>query len=182
MVGLMAKPGALLWIDLEMTGLDPEKQRIIEAAAIITGWDLEPIVEYHSVIKQPPAVLRGMDDWCRKQHGASGLLKAMENGIDELEAESELVELVSRHCEQPILLAGNSVHYDRRFIRRYWPRLEKLLHYRMLDVSAWKVVMSGKYGIVFRKPETHRALEDIKGSIEELQFYLRRAGFGRPSH
>lgn len=174
----MAKRGALLWVDLEMTGLDPAKQRIIEVAAIITGWDFTPIVEYHAVIKQPPAVLKGMEEWPRQQHKASGLLKAMDSGIAETEAEKELTELVRAHCEQPVLLAGNSVHYDRRFIRRYWLHLEKLLHYRMLDVSAWKVVMSGKYHISFKKPETHRALEDIRGSIEELEYYLRRAKFG----
>lgn len=172
-----SKPGTLLWVDLEMTGLDPEKQRIIEAAAIITGWDLEPIAEYHATIYQPPSVLKNMDDWCVQQHGASGLLKAVAHGMKEDKAEADLIKLAEAHCEKPVLLAGNSVHYDRRFIRRYWPKLEALLHYRMLDVSAWKVVMHGRFKIDFNKPETHRALDDIRGSIEELKYYLRRADF-----
>lgn len=169
-------PKYLLWVDLEMTGLDPDSQRILEVAAIVTDWTLKPLSTYHAVVRQNPEVLAGADAWCKEQHGKSGLLAAVPKGKPEAVVEAELVELAQAHAD-PILLAGNSVYFDRRFIRRYWPDLEALLHYRMLDVSAWKVVMSGKYGIEFRKTEAHRALDDIKGSIEELEHYLKLAHF-----
>lgn len=175
----MKKPGQLLWIDLEMTGLDDATQRIVEVAAVITDWEFTRLTEYHAVIKQSAAVLEGMDDWCKTQHKASGLIDAISNGSDEQIVEEELVSLIENHCETPVILAGNSVHFDRRFIKRYWPKVEALLHYRILDVSSWKVVLSGKYGVTFHKPETHRALDDIGGSIEELQYYLKLAGFNK---
>ena len=88
--------------------------------------------------------------------------------------ENELLEFIEKHFDKdaPVLLAGNSIHQDRKFIANEWTRLDKRLHYRMLDVSAWKVVFEGKYGKKFAKPEQHRALGDIRGSIEELKYYL----------
>ncbi len=167
----------LVWIDLEMTGLDFHSQRIIEVAALITDWDFKPRAEYHAIIHQPAAVMSKMDDWCKVQHGKSGLTEAVKSGKSEKLVEKELAQLVKKYCNTPAILAGSSVHFDRRFITKYWPKFESLLHYRILDVSAWKVVMLGKYGIKFNKREAHRAVDDIKGSIEELQYYLAKAKF-----
>lgn len=90
--------------------------------------------------------------------------------------EEELLAFITEHFddEKPVLLAGNSIHQDRKFIENEWPRLNARLHYRMLDVSAWKVVFEGKYKKKFAKPEAHRAIEDIQGSIEELQYYMEK--------
>ena len=174
----MVKPGKLIWVDLEMTGLDPDRQRIVEVAGIITDWNFKVLAEYHKVIHQSEAQLSKMDDWCKVQHVASGLIEQVkQSDTKESTVDRELHELVKKHCETPIILAGNSVHFDRRFIRRYLPEFDSLLHYRILDVSSWKLVLSARYGIDFKKPDKHRAVEDIKGSIEELQYYLRRGAF-----
>lgn len=169
----MQNPGKLLWVDLEMTGLDDATQRIVEVAAIVTDWEFEKLSEYHAIVKQPQSVLEKMDEWCKIQHKQSGLLEAIPKGTPENTVEEELVTLIKNHCETPVILAGNSVHFDRRFIKRYWPKVEELLHYRILDVSSWKVVMAAKYDLQFRKSEAHRALDDISGSIEELRYYLK---------
>lgn len=171
----MTKHAKLLWVDLEMTGLDPVKDKILEVAAVATDWNFKEYATFETVIHQPPKVLAGMDEWCTAQHGASGLTERVENSqMSEAQAEQLLVELVDAHFkkDEPVLLAGNSIHMDRRFIVQHWPSLDKKLHYRMLDVSAWKVVFEGKYRKRFVKPEKHRALEDIRGSITELEYYL----------
>jgi len=166
-------PKKLLWLDLEMTGLNPAKHKIIEVAAVITDWDFNELATFEAIVKQPKSVLANMDDWPRKQHTASGLLAKVGEGIDSSAAEQELCNLIGAHFGSgPALLAGNSIHTDRQFIRVEWPKVEAKLHYRMLDVTAWKVVMVGKYGIEFSKKDTHRALDDIRESIAELQFYL----------
>jgi oligoribonuclease len=164
----------VVWIDLEMTGLNPEKHRVIELAAIITNWQYEELATYHAVIKQPKAVLADMDPWCTKQHGSSGLLTQLPRGKKPTVAESELMSLLAEHTRSalPIILAGSSVHFDRRYIWREFPALEKLLHYRMLDVTSWKLIMKSTFGVAYRKREAHRALDDIRGSIQELQYYL----------
>jgi oligoribonuclease len=169
-------PTKLLWVDMEMTGLDPARHRIVEVAAIITDWDFNELASLEAVVHQSPQVLEHMNEWARAQHTASGLLERVTEGMAEEQAEKNVCQLVSAHFgDEPALLAGNSIHQDRQFIRRWWPRLEKQLHYRMLDVSAWKVVMLGKYGVEFPKKETHRALDDIRESIAELQYYLAKA-------
>lgn len=171
----MAKKAKILWLDLEMTGLNPGKDRILEVAAIATDWNFAELTTFEAVVHQSDDVLARMDQWCVAQHGASGLTaRVREAPDDDAVVEAQLVSLVKQHfaADEKVLLAGNSIHMDRRFIERQWRGLDALLHYRMLDVSAWKVVFEGKYRRKFAKPETHRALADIRGSIEELQYYL----------
>lgn len=169
--------GKLLWVDLEMTGLDPEADKILEVAALVTDWNFTELAGFERIIHQPDDILDTMNDWCKTQHGASGLTQRVREATQSSEqVEAALVEFVKKHFEGgvPILLAGNSIHMDRRFIERQWKYLDALLHYRMLDVSAWKVVFEGKYHKKFAKPENHRALDDIRGSIEELKYYLKK--------
>lgn len=169
--------GKILWVDLEMTGLDPVEDRILEVAAIVTDWDFKEIATFHEVVHQSDEILEGMNEWCVTQHGASGLTERVrESKVSGAEAEAALVAFVRKHfdIEKPVLLAGNSIHMDRRFIEKQWTAFDELLHYRMLDVSAWKVVFEGKYRKKFAKPEAHRALDDIRGSIEELKYYLKK--------
>jgi oligoribonuclease len=168
----------LVWMDLEMTGLDPERERIIEIAALITDGALQIVAEGPNlVIHQPDAVLAAMDEWNREHHGASGLIQRVRRStIDEAEAEAQLLAFVAAHCDKrEIPLAGNSVHQDRRFLRRYMPAFEAYLHYRLVDVSTIKELARRWYpDLVAQMPvkrETHRALDDIKESIEELSYY-----------
>ncbi|MBL8160135.1 oligoribonuclease [Candidatus Saccharibacteria bacterium] len=178
----MTKHATLLWVDLEMTGLDPAKDRILEVAAIATDWNFTEYASYEAIIHQPDTVLDNMEEFSHKQHGASGLTEACRaSGTTEEQAEAALVAFVDAHFKsgERVILAGNSIHQDRRFIRQYWPTLDAKLHYRMLDVSAWKVVFEGKFRAAkYVKPEKHRALEDIRGSIEELQHYIAKVKQG----
>jgi oligoribonuclease len=167
----------LLWIDLEMTGLDPENDRILEVAAIATDWDFREVARYEAVQKVDSELLQQRmvgEFWDKFPQVRQQLMAQNESGKPSGDVENELLAFVNEHfdSEKPVLLAGNSIHQDRKFIEREWQNLDKKLHYRMLDVSAWKVVFEGKYKKRFAKPEAHRAMEDIQGSIEELQYYL----------
>jgi oligoribonuclease len=164
---------------MEMTGLDAERERIIEIATIITdGALVEVATGPELVIHQPPEILAAMDDWNKTHHGGSGLVARVETStIDTATAEAQTLAFINAHCtakDRPVL-CGNSIHQDRRFIRRYMPALEKRLHYRMVDVSSVKELARRWYpGIVTKLPqkkETHRALDDIRESIDELRFY-----------
>jgi oligoribonuclease len=160
-----------------MTGLNPEVDKIIEVAAIATDWNFVEFGAIETVVHQPPEVLAAMDEWCTVQHGESGLTARVEKSkINEKQAEKMLLDFIAVNFsqEEKIILAGNSIHQDRKFIDESLPKLAEKLHYRMLDVSAWKVVFNGKFNKKFAKLDNHRALEDIRGSIEELQYYLRR--------
>ncbi len=164
----------LLWVDLEMTGLDVENDVIIEVAAIVTDWNFQTLATYEAVVWQPEAQLETMNEWAAKQHAISGLTERVRNeGKAERDVISDLRDFINQNFgDEPAVLAGNSIHNDRLFIKKWWPELDKLLHYRMLDVSSWKLVMHGKYDISFDKKDAHRAFDDIKASIAELQFYI----------
>lgn len=169
----------LLWIDLEMTGLDPKADRILEVAAIATDWNFEELATYEAVVKVGSRLMKKRmvgEFWEKFANVRDALMAQNDSGKNGRTVENELLEFIETHfdTDKKILLAGNSIHQDRKFIENEWPRLDKKLHYRMLDVSAWKVVFEGKYKKKFAKPEAHRALEDIRGSIEELQYYLKK--------
>ncbi|QDU84124.1 Oligoribonuclease [Planctomycetes bacterium Pla163] len=176
----------IVWMDLEMSGLDPEVERILEIAVIVTDSDLEIIAEGPElVVHQPDELLAAMDGWNTDHHGASGLTERVRaSTISEADAEEQVLAFVREHCEaRTAPLAGNSIWQDRRFLGRYMPRLEGYLHYRIVDVSTVKELAYRWRPEVMehvpRKRELHRALEDIKESIEELRYY-RSALFGRP--
>jgi oligoribonuclease len=165
----------LLWIDMEMTGLDVNREVIIEVAAIVTDLDLKTLETYDQVVKQPQSYLDAMDDWNRKHHGESGLTARVPAGREPQAVEDDLLQLIDRHfagSERPII-AGNSIFQDRTFIDRHMPRLAARLHYRMVDVTSWKIVMSARFDLEFDKKKAHRALDDINESIGELRFYLQ---------
>lgn len=169
------KKAKLLWIDLEMTGLDPKEDRILEMAAIATGWDFEPMAEMTGVIKVSEALMKKRmvgEFWEKNSKTREVLMAQNRDGVAADTMEQLLLEFIDQHFGKEVILAGNSIHQDRKFIDREWPEVAARLHYRMLDVSAWKVVFEGKYGKKFVKREQHRALDDIKGSIEELRWYL----------
>lgn len=165
----------LFWVDLEMSGLDEKTHKILEVAVIITDLDFKELETYHQIVYQPKEVLDAMDDWCTKTHKKSGLTDAVATGKPLDQVEKELIELVDRHYKDPkerIVLCGNSVGNDKRFIDEYMKAFATRLHYRILDVSSFKVLFKSKWGIEFKKPENHRALEDVRACIDELKVYL----------
>jgi oligoribonuclease len=169
----MAKP--LLWLDLEMTGLDETRDSILEVAAVVTDVELKTLGELHRIVFQPPSVLEGMNDWCKKTHGESGLTRACATGTPLEVVQKELVALLDQHFgpkADKIILCGNSIGNDRRFVDRHLPDVSRRLHYRLVDVSSFKEIFRERYGLHFKKPEGHRALDDIRQSIAELAFYL----------
>lgn len=162
------------WVDMEMSGLDPQKCRILEVAAVVTDANFNPIEEYRAVVYQPKEVLDAMDAWCTENHAKSGLTAAVATGKPELKVEEELLALLQKHFksdERPIL-CGNSIGQDRKFIDQYWKKLSDRLHYRMLDVTSFKIVFKERYKIEFEKKGSHRAIDDILESIAELKHYL----------
>ncbi|MBP6628232.1 MAG: oligoribonuclease [Kofleriaceae bacterium] len=172
----------LLWMDMEMTGLEPDRERVIEMATIVTTGTLELVAEGPElVIHQPEVVLAAMDEWNRTHHGASGLIdRVRASTVSEADAEAATLAFIAAHFDdkdRPVL-TGNSIHQDRRFIRRYMPALDRRLHYRMVDVSTIKELGKRWYpGLMDARPaknETHRALDDIRESIAELRFYRDR--------
>jgi len=183
-------PGSdvLVWLDMEMTGLDPGRERIIEMATILTDGNLVEIaIGPDLVIHQADDVLAAMDDWNKSHHNASGLVERVKTStVSDADAEGQTIAFLNQHIslkERPVL-AGNSIHQDRRFIRRYMPALEKRLHYRMVDVSTVKELARRWFPAVTAKlpakRETHRALDDIRESIEELRWYQTNVFAPRP--
>ncbi len=172
-----AVPTKFLWLDLEMTGLDVEHDVILEVAVEITDANLQTLATYEARIRQQKAtVLERMQKnvwWQGYPENRDDFIKNLE-GAKPLEvAEKEIVALIEQHFgAEPAVLAGNSIHNDRNFIRMHMKELELKLHYRMLDVSSFKVLMQSKYGEIFEKDSAHRAFEDVQASIAELQYYL----------
>ena len=166
----------LVWIDLEMSGLDPDTCQILEIATIVTDDQLDVLAEGPDiVIHQPDEVLDGMDEWCTSHHGASGLTDAVKSSNIELaEAEKQTLAFLEKHTQAKASpLCGNSVWQDRRFIAKYMPSLDEFLHYRLVDVSTLKELTKRWHPQLKAPPkaEAHRALGDIRESIKELQFY-----------
>jgi oligoribonuclease len=175
----MAGNDVLVWIDMEMTGLEPERERIIEMATILTDGQLVEIAAGPAlVIHQDDATLAAMDEWNQKHHNASGLVERVKaSTISDADAEAQTLAFINLHVgakDRPVL-AGNSIHQDRRFIHRFMPALEKRLHYRMVDVSTIKELSRRWFPqIVAKQPpkkDQHRALDDIRESIDELRYY-----------
>ncbi len=166
----------LLWIDLEMTGLDVTTDVILQAAAIVTSGSLEPLVEWVSDIWQPEEKLKQMTPFVRQMHEKTGLLERVRKSVvSSRDAEATLLELVSNWCCYGVPVCGNTVWQDKVFIDRYWPGVSRYLHYRVLDVSSLKILTRRWYGetALFKKSEAgaHDALIDIKNSIAELEHY-----------
>lgn len=167
----------LVWMDLEMTGLNPDAETILEIATLITNNALELVAEGPVLaIHAPEHILAAMDQWNREHHTASGLIaRARASTISPTEAERQTLEFVKRYCHaRTAPLCGNSVYQDRRFLARYMPRLEAYLHYRNIDVSTVKELVRRWYPHGPQPPEkkhSHLALDDIRESIEELRFY-----------
>ena len=171
------KPTKYLWLDMEMTGLDVNREKIIEVAAIITDTALNEISDYHAVIHQDDAILKKMDDWNQKQHKATGLIDLIPNGKKQDDVEAELITWIETHYsgERPIL-AGNSIAQDKLFIDYHMPKLSQVLHYRMLDVTSWKIPFWIE-NIEMKKKNVHRAVDDIRESINEFKTYLQFVDF-----
>ncbi|MBI2572869.1 oligoribonuclease [Candidatus Woesearchaeota archaeon] len=172
----MSKKDTLVWLDLEMTGLDPDVDTILEASVIITDnqfnhvAQLGPIIIHHTKEQ-----LSKMNDWCKQHHKASGLTQeALDATLTLKQAESQLLNFIKKYTQpQSSPLCGNSIWQDRSFVRKYMPRVNDYLHYRVIDVSTIKELIQRKHGeqAIPKKKETHRSLDDIKESIEEMKYY-----------
>lgn len=170
-------PKKLLWIDLEMTGLDPREDVILEVAAEITDINFQTLASYEARLKHDrDTVVKRMQAniwWKDFPANRDQFIENLDEGKDPSVVEQELVALVKEQFgDELAVLAGNSIHNDRSFISQWMPNFDLLLHYRMLDVSSWKLIMQSRYNISFDKPEVHRAFDDIQASIAELDFYL----------
>lgn len=169
----------LVWIDLEMTGLDPERDVVLEIAALVTNSELEPVGEgLDIVVSQPDSALEGMVDVVRDMHARSGLTEAVRASTVSLaDAEAAVLAMVKDHVPEPrtVPLCGNSIATDRTFIVKHMPDLEAWLHYRMIDVSSIKELAKRWYPKAYygspQKAGGHRALVDIQESVEELRYY-----------
>jgi len=172
----------LVWIDLEMTGLDPDNDRIIEIATVVTDKQLEVLAEGPVLaIHQPDHILDGMDDWNQSTHGASGLLdRVRKTGVTVEHAERQTLTFLRGYVPEGVSpMCGNSICQDRRFLHRLMPELERFFHYRNLDVSTLKelaVRWSPKVAAGVSKESRHLALDDIRDSIEELRHYRKHMG------
>ena len=170
-------PNNLIWIDLEMSGLDTTQDVIIEIATVVTDSELNTLSEGPVLaIHQSDEILNGMDDWNTKQHGSSGLTERVKNSkVNETEAERETIEFLRQYVPAKASpMCGNSICQDRRFLARCMPELEAYFHYRNLDVSSLKELTKRWAPHVFKgfsKQSSHLALDDIRDSIDELKYY-----------
>jgi oligoribonuclease len=168
----------LVWIDMEMTGLDPEQHVILEIASIVTNAELDIVAIGPCIaINQPENILSLMDEWNRKHHQSSGLLDRVRSSAYTCQrAEQETIQFISKYCkERQSPLCGNSVWQDRRFLIKYMPRLEAFLDYRNIDVSSVKELVLRWYPKLppFQKTKAHQAIKDIKESISEMKYYRK---------
>lgn len=168
-------PTRLVWVDLEMTGLDVAQHRIVEVAVIVTDFEFNELAHYEAVVHQSEEVLAASSDFSLKTHEENGLYERVRSStITDDEAQHAIRKLLEQYVPlDGVYLAGNSIRADRRFIDEYWPRVAALLHYRMLDVSSFKLWWLGTGNPEYKKGESHRALDDIRESIAELKFYLQ---------
>ena len=173
----MQDPDNLIWVDLEMTGLDPDRDKVIEIATIVTDTELNTLAEGPVIaIKQSDERLAGMDEWNTTHHTSSGLVARVQaSAYDERRAAAETLEFL-RHWvpENSSPMCGNTICQDRRFMARHMPELEAYFHYRNLDVSTLKILMQRWRPELeggFRKTATHLALDDIRESIDEMRYY-----------
>lgn len=169
----------LVWIDLEMTGLNAATDHVLEIAAVITGPDLVPLAEVERIVHQPDEVIDRMSARVKKIHTENGLLAAVAaSRTTRAEAERAVLQTVSRYCPPGEgILCGSSVYHDWRFLVRHMPRLEQHLHFRQIDIGTVSVLVSAWYpAIEFPRPATdHRALADVRASLEELRYYCQHA-------
>lgn len=167
-----------VWIDLEMTGLNPDVDQILEIAVVVTGPDLRPLGELTRVIRQPEETLERMSKVVQRMHTKNRLIEeVLSSNVSLREAERAAMALVVEYClPGQAFLCGNGVHYDARFLTRYMPRLEQYLHYRQVDVSTIKVLVQtwSPHLVYDKQPSNHRATPDIHASIEELRFYCEK--------
>jgi len=178
---MAARDDLLVWMDMEMSGLDPDRDVILEIATLITDAELQVVAEGPVLaVRQPDTVLDAMDDWNREHHGASGLTaRVRASQVTAADAEQATLAFVRAHCvDRSSPLCGNSIHQDRRFLARYMPHLDAALHYRNIDVSTVKELVRRWYPTGPTPPEkrhAHLALDDIRESIAELRFYRQHA-------
>ena len=170
-------PTKLLWVDLEMTGLDPTKDVILEVAAEVTDFNFKTLASYEARVKSKREIVVSRMQtnvwWKDYPENRDEFIKKLDDGKSLSEVEQDLIQLVEKQFgHTPAILAGNSIHNDRIFIKQWWPTLDLKLHYRMLDVTSMKIYMQGKYGVEYEKKEIHRAFDDIQASIAEWQYYL----------
>lgn len=173
------QPTKLLWLDLEMTGLDPKKDVILEVAAEVTDFDFTTLETYESRVRQSKALVEERMQaniwWKDYPENRDDFLASVTSSPSSKQVENDLIQLVEKHFgREPAILAGNSIHNDRKFIEQWWHGLDLRLHYRMLDVSSFKIWMQGKHKMEYVKKDVHRAFDDIQASIAELQFYLEQ--------
>ncbi len=175
-----SKMSAIVWMDMEMSGLEPETDRILEVAVLVTDGELNVVAEGPNlVLHQSDEVLASMDEWNTKHHGQSGLTERVrESTVDEAEASAALLGFLSEHTKKnEAPLAGNSIHQDRRFVARYLPEVEGWLHYRNIDVSTIKELARrwhpAQYAARPLKKGSHRAMDDLMESIAELKYYRK---------
>lgn len=170
-------PTKLLWMDLEFTDFDYPNACVLEVSIEITDFNFVTLGSYEARIKNDPEKMVKRfalnTFWQDYPNNRDDFLKHAKEGIDSKKVEQDILDLINTHFkDEPVILAGNSIHSDRAVIKAHWPSLDLKLHYRMLDVSSLKILMQGKYGVFYDKNNTHRAYDDIQASIAELQFYL----------
>ena len=170
-------PSKLLWVDLEMTGLDPDKDLILEIALEVTDFNFKTLASYEATIRQSrDKVVKRMSAnswWQSFPKNRDNFIDKLSFGKDIKLVEKDIIAILNEQFQnEPVILAGNSIYNDRKFITKNWPELDIKLHYRMLDVSSFKILMQSKYSVNFEKKEVHRAFDDIQASIAELQYYI----------